>query len=80
GTVSKEKNELLFSNFNINYNNLPEMYRKGSVLIREEVEIKTMNKQGIEIIRRKKTVTVLHTDIIGERFWKEHPEIEITIV
>ncbi|CAG8770894.1 27037_t:CDS:2, partial [Dentiscutata erythropus] len=36
GTVSSEKNELLYSQFNINYNKLPEMYRKGSVLIRQE--------------------------------------------
>ena len=33
GTVSADKNELLFSQFGINYNNLPEIYRKGSVLI-----------------------------------------------
>ncbi|CAG8462025.1 375_t:CDS:2 [Ambispora gerdemannii] len=80
GTVSKEKNELLFSNFNINYNKLPEMYRKGSVLIREEIEVTTVNEQGIEKTRQKKTVIVLHTDIIGEKFWKDHPEIEIIIV
>uniref|UniRef100_A0A8C5MRQ9 tRNA(His) guanylyltransferase n=1 Tax=Leptobrachium leishanense TaxID=445787 RepID=A0A8C5MRQ9_9ANUR len=33
GTVSAEKNEILFSEFSINYNNEPELYRKGSVLI-----------------------------------------------
>lgn len=33
GTVSAEKNELLFSKFGINYNNLPEMYRKGTVIV-----------------------------------------------
>ena len=31
--MSADKNELLFSQFGINYNNLPEIYRKGSVLI-----------------------------------------------
>ncbi|WVN89235.1 uncharacterized protein L203_104453 [Cryptococcus depauperatus CBS 7841] len=35
GTNSKDKNELLFSQFSINYNNLPEMFRKGSVLVRQ---------------------------------------------
>ena len=36
GTDSKDKNELLFSRFGINYNKLPEMFRKGSVLVRQE--------------------------------------------
>ena len=33
GTESADKNELLFSQFSINYNNLPQMFRKGTVLI-----------------------------------------------
>ena len=33
GTVAKDKNELLFSQFSINYNNLPQIFRKGSILI-----------------------------------------------
>ena len=37
GTVSSDKNELLFSQFNINYNNLPQLYRKGTVLKGEQV-------------------------------------------
>jgi tRNA(His) guanylyltransferase len=35
--VSGDKNEILFSEFNINYNNLPEMFRKGTVLLWEKV-------------------------------------------
>lgn len=37
GTLSGDKNELLFSEFGTNYNALPEMYRKGSVLYRDKV-------------------------------------------
>ena len=37
GTLSGDKNELLFSEFGTNYNNLPEKYRKGSLLIRSAV-------------------------------------------
>ncbi|KAF8629976.1 hypothetical protein AX17_005541 [Amanita inopinata Kibby_2008] len=37
GTVSKEKHEILFSRFNINYNNIEERYKKGSILVREEL-------------------------------------------
>lgn len=36
GTDSKEKNELLFSRFGINYNNLPPMFKKGSTLVRRD--------------------------------------------
>lgn len=35
GTFSKDKNEILFSRFGINYNNEEEIWRKGSVLVRE---------------------------------------------
>lgn len=35
-TLSKgDKNELLFSEFSINYNNLPPMHRKGTVIVWE---------------------------------------------
>ncbi|KAJ7756987.1 Thg1 C terminal domain-containing protein [Mycena metata] len=37
GTVSKEKNEILFSRFHINYNTLDAQFRKGSILVREEI-------------------------------------------
>lgn len=32
GTLAADKNEILFSQFGINYNNEPEMYRKGSII------------------------------------------------
>src|SRR5271170_4358093 len=35
GTVAADKNEILLSRFAINYNNEPEMFRKGSVVFRE---------------------------------------------
>lgn len=34
GTTSKDKNELLFSQFGINYNNEPQMFRKGTFLMK----------------------------------------------
>ncbi|KAJ7031670.1 Thg1 C terminal domain-containing protein [Mycena alexandri] len=37
GTVSKEKNEILFSRFQINYNTLDAQFRQGSTLVREEI-------------------------------------------
>ncbi|RJE18689.1 tRNAHis guanylyltransferase [Aspergillus sclerotialis] len=35
GTVSSDKNEILFSRFGINYNNEEEMFKKGSVVYRQ---------------------------------------------
>ncbi|KAF2091210.1 tRNAHis guanylyltransferase [Saccharata proteae CBS 121410] len=35
GTLSKDKNEILFSRFGINYNDEPAIYKKGSVLFRD---------------------------------------------
>ncbi|OIW25990.1 tRNAHis guanylyltransferase [Coniochaeta ligniaria NRRL 30616] len=35
GTFAADKNEILFKRFNINYNNEPEIYKKGSVIFRD---------------------------------------------
>lgn len=35
GTVSSDKNEILFRCFQINYNNEPQIYRKGTVIYRD---------------------------------------------
>ncbi|KAF4487939.1 tRNA(His) guanylyltransferase [Fusarium agapanthi] len=34
-TLAADKNEILFSRFSVNYNNEPEIYRKGSVIFRD---------------------------------------------
>lgn len=46
GTVSSDKNEILFSRYGINYNNEPEMFRKGSVVFREYELEKTDKVNG----------------------------------
>lgn len=38
GTLSGDKNEILFSQFQINYNEVPQVYRKGTVLYKRKVE------------------------------------------
>lgn len=35
GTVAADKNEILFSQFGINYNKEDEMFRKGSIVFRD---------------------------------------------
>lgn len=75
GTVSSDKNELLFSVFNMNYNNLPQIYRKGSVLVWERVCDINDTAQEENARKSKRQIVVHHTDIIGDTFWSEHPEI-----
>ena len=35
GTIASEKNEILFSEFKINYNNEADMFKKGSIIYRD---------------------------------------------
>ena len=39
GSVSGDKNEILFSEFNMNYNNEPDQFKKGTTIFRKKVEI-----------------------------------------
>lgn len=88
-TCAAEKNELLFSKFGINYNKLPQLYRKGTTLIWQptqpkEVEatqpveqLSTAKPSGSQETRKqvKPEILVLNIDIIGEQFWNEHSYI-----
>ncbi|EXJ86887.1 tRNA(His) guanylyltransferase [Capronia epimyces CBS 606.96] len=50
GSVSSDKNEILWSKFGINYNDEPDMFRKGSVIFREyALEPSTGPKQEVGI-------------------------------
>ncbi|XP_025094039.1 probable tRNA(His) guanylyltransferase [Pomacea canaliculata] len=83
GTLSSDKNELLFSDFQINYNTLPELYRKGTVLIRsKDQDSSPMTQTNQRTLvgnplhsRARPSTLVLHVDIIGNKFWEENPEI-----
>ncbi|KAK1150416.1 putative tRNA(His) guanylyltransferase isoform X1 [Acipenser oxyrinchus oxyrinchus] len=84
GTLSGDKNEILFSEFNINYNNEPLIHRKGTALVWKKIDeittktIKLPNEdkeKEIVVTRTRKKVTPLHCDLIGEEFWEEHCEI-----
>jgi len=37
GTTADVKNNLLFDTFNVNYNDLPQIFRKGSSVYRKKV-------------------------------------------
>jgi tRNA(His) guanylyltransferase len=67
GTVSADKNEILFSEFGINYNSLPAMFRKGTILMTKQIKVDGEKK--------KKVVVPIYDDLIKEKFWKEHDEL-----
>ncbi|XP_013397841.1 probable tRNA(His) guanylyltransferase isoform X2 [Lingula anatina] len=84
GTLASDKNELLFSEFNINYNNLPELYKKGTVVIKEQEvtsvqrEIPKTDGSGTEektFTKKRPKLVALNVDIIRDTFWKDHPYI-----
>ncbi|KAF5179624.1 tRNA(His) guanylyltransferase [Thalictrum thalictroides] len=76
GTQTQDKNELLFQQFNINYSNLPAIFRKGSCVFKDKVEeIVKHTERGDPVKRLRKKVVVSHCDVIGDRFWKDHPWI-----
>ncbi|CAK37314.1 uncharacterized protein An01g12630 [Aspergillus niger] len=82
GTLSSDKNEILFKRFGINYNNEEEIYKKGSVIYRQEetspLQEDTPSKtqqEKIRKLRRKVQVVVDHVDIIKDEFWERRPWI-----
>jgi tRNA(His) guanylyltransferase len=76
GTTSAEKNEMLFSKFGINYNEEPQMNRKGSVLFKKKVEKKAVDpRTGEEVTSLRNEVVVEHESIIDDNFWKANPHL-----
>ena len=77
GTQTAYKNELLFSEFGINYNDLPDMFKKGSVLVRDREVRRGVNpKSGKEQTSLgKEEIVVLHVDIIKDAFWDARPQV-----
>ncbi|XP_030622360.1 putative tRNA(His) guanylyltransferase isoform X2 [Chanos chanos] len=83
GTLAADKNEILFSEFNINYNNESPLHRKGTTLVWEKTDESTTKKiklpqeeeKEITVTRTRKKIAALTCDIIGDEFWEEHPDI-----
>ena len=74
GTLAGDKNEILFSEFGINYNNEPAQFKKGTTIIKKKVAVPCENGDGSATKLRSKLVH-LDCDIIGEEFWTEHPHL-----
>ena len=88
GTFANDKNEILFSQFGVNYNNEPDQYKKGTTLYRKKVEIpleSVMSEEEIANLSGKdkgrakyklRTVVEEFTgDIIQDEFWDSNPHL-----
>lgn len=75
GTSSGQKNELLFSQFNTNYNNLPEMFRKGSFLYRKYETYDHVRGSGNTVTRTRTIIQEDYCDIIGDDFWTKNSHL-----
>ncbi|KAF8769003.1 hypothetical protein HU200_007032 [Digitaria exilis] len=79
GTSSKDKNELLAQQFQMNYDDELAMFRKGSSVYREKEEKVVKNDYGDPIKRTRPILTVAHVDIIGSEFWQNHQPSSVKV-
>jgi tRNA(His) guanylyltransferase len=76
GTDTGFKNELLFSQFGMNYAQLPEQFKKGSLVIREVLPVVVKYRDdGAPVERVKPQERVLYSDIIGQAFWDKYMHV-----
>lgn len=69
GTLAADKNEILFKEFGINYNETLSIFRKGTILLRKQV--------ALDENRKRKMIIPIHGDLIKNTFWNEHDELLI---
>ncbi|MCO5559350.1 hypothetical protein L7F22_012948 [Adiantum nelumboides] len=76
GTRVDFKNEMLFKDYGINYNDLPAIFRKGSYVFRKTVSAAAMMENNVKVcVKQRYVLTIEHGDIISDTFWKENPHI-----
>ncbi|KAJ4485509.1 Thg1 C terminal domain-containing protein [Lentinula aciculospora] len=90
GTISKDKHEILFSRFGINYDKIDPRYRKGSIFVRVETPEEPVVKTDAETVqglaseeshkkkKKRKIATqleLLHCDLIRDDFWDKYAHL-----
>nr|ACO12279.1 Probable tRNAHis guanylyltransferase [Lepeophtheirus salmonis] len=91
GTLSADKNEILYSQFQINYNNESQQFRKGSLLLKKKVSVPVEVHEGNNAssdsknedpskhqksgCRDRVKIFDLNVDIIGDEFWENNEYI-----
>ncbi|CAN1269508.1 tRNA(His) guanylyltransferase 1 [Linum perenne] len=75
GSQKKDQHEILLQKCNINYNDLPEIFRWGSCILIMEVEtIVKYNKDGSPVPRLRKQISTVRSKHIARRkFWNDKP-------
>ena len=64
------KNELLFSKFNINYNNEPKIFKRGSILLRRQVPSRRDDNKSKKKVKVSFEVVTIHEYFHEDKFWK----------
>ncbi|KOM33876.1 hypothetical protein LR48_Vigan02g002600 [Vigna angularis] len=74
GFDKSDLNNLLFDEFNVNYNTLEPIFRQGSCLLKTVVEdVVKYTDNGAPIKRHRRKIIPVHSKkIAGKRFWNEH--------
>eukprot|EP01096_Ripella_sp_DP13-Kostka_P005026 TRINITY_DN1766_c0_g1_i1.p1 TRINITY_DN1766_c0_g1~~TRINITY_DN1766_c0_g1_i1.p1 ORF type:complete len:328 (+),score=140.27 TRINITY_DN1766_c0_g1_i1:25-984(+) len=73
GTQSDAKNEMLFTEFGINYNDEDPMFKRGSILMYEMVKEDVTNpKTGKVSVKTSRNLIVSHEDLVSPKFWAKH--------
>lgn len=82
GTLSSDKNEILFGEFGINYNNEPVMFRKGTTIVRSQDDTSAKKDEEQASCDNQDWekehfagLDVLHVDVIGNEFWNNRPHL-----
>ncbi|WFC96473.1 tRNA(His) guanylyltransferase [Malassezia brasiliensis] len=70
GTYSKDKHEILFSRFGINYDKIPALFRKGTTLVYAPVATPGRPAKA----KTKTELRTLHIDLIQDAFWCAAPD------
>lgn len=70
-TVSQDKHELLFTEFGLNYNNEPDVFKKGTTIVKEFDTSGLSQRQVERKMKKMGRVRVMHCDIIRDGWWDE---------
>jgi len=69
--MAGDKNEILFSQFGINYNKENDQLKKGTTIIKVKETIQMENEES----KTRTKVVELSCDIIGDKFWADYPHL-----
>lgn len=77
GTLAKDKHEILFSRFGINYNDEDAMVKKGSLLAKlvHLSETQTYQQLPHEDVCNETAIVAIHDDIISDQFWERNAQL-----